>query len=293
MTAEATEKKAPVVIPDPIRHPSPYDIISCREELYPGISSMAEHKEGAPAKKSGRKDRVVLIAEDDAGSLSCISTLLTRFDYKILKTTSARQTLAAATSLAPSLAVISLDLAGMTGFLLMRQLKNSPVTSHIPLIGLAGPDSPDLKDRCFGHGAVAYLRRPVEAETFYRTVQQAIEENPRTSMRVRTILPVRVYGKQCDSLFGAYTLALSAGGMFLHTMNPVSVNSGISLEFDLNGRAIAAETVVLYNCQSGCGPGRETGIGLRFVDIAPKDQDSIREFIRSEVTKGITFADHQ
>ncbi len=244
---------------------------------------MTEHK----IKYSyGRENKVVLVVDEDGDNLTRISTLLARFGYQTLKATTGGQGLATTTSLAPSLVIISLDLPGMNGFKLLLQLKNSPATSHIPLAGLIRQDSRELKNRCLKHG-VGYLCHPIEPEILYRTVQSATEQNPRASMRVRALLPVKVYGSQQDSLYGAYTLALSTGGMFLRTMNPVSVNSEISLEFELNGRSIAADTVVLYNCQARGGPCEESGIGLRFVDISRKDQDVIRQFIKNEVMKGI------
>ena len=245
---------------------------------------MVEHK----TKPSySRENKVVLVVDEDADNLSHISTLLVRFGYQTLKATAGRQGFATTTSLMPSLVIISLDLPGMNGFKLIRQLKNSPVTAHIPLVGLIRQDNRELKDRCLEHGAVGYLCHPIEPEMLYRAVQSATEKNPRTSMRIRAVLPVKVYSSQQDSLYGAYTLALSTGGMFLRTMNPVSANSEISLEFELNGRSIAADTVVLYNCQARGGPCEESGIGLRFVDISRKDQDVIRQFIKNEVMKGI------
>ncbi len=248
---------------------------------------MADRGPNTAAGKPGRPTQCILVVDDDQPNLSSLCTLLVRFGYQILKATTGKQALATAATLVPSLLVISLDLPGMNGFKLMRQLRNNPATAHIPFIGLIRQDDNDLKNRCFQHGAAGYVFRPVDAELFYRTVQAALEKNPRSSMRVRTVLPVKVYGNAHDSLYGAYALALSSGGMFLRTMSPVSVNSEISLEFDLNGRTVAAETRVLYNCQSGCGPNRETGIGLRFVQIDPRDQDSIREFIRNEMVKGL------
>lgn len=242
---------------------------------------MAEHR---------KKNQFILVVDEDDNNLSSICLLLNRFHYQLLKATTDKQGFATAAGLVPSLVIVSLDLPGMTGFKLIRQIKDNPSTSHIPVVGLIREDNRDLKDRCLEHGAVGYLAHPIEAEALYRTVQKAIEKNPRSTMRVRTVLPVKVYGEQCDSLYGAYTLALSAGGMFLRTMNPVSENTQICLEFDLNGRSIAAETVVLYNCQAHGGSCDESGIGLRFVEISPKDQDTIRQFIHNEVMKGIPSA---
>ena len=247
---------------------------------------MAEHKTGDQADKTGRNDHLVLVVDDDQKRLSMLCTLLVRFGYQIVKATTARQALATSASLVPSLLMISLDLDGMNGFKLMRQLKKGPITAHIPLLGYIGRHSDDLKDRCLEHGAIGYLCQPIQPELLFKTVQAAIEKNPRSSMRVKTSLPVKVYGISHETLYGAYTLALSAGGMFLRTMSPVAVNSELSLEFDVDGHQISADGVVLYNCQAGppCG---ESGIGLRFTEIAPGDETILRQFIRNEVTKGL------
>lgn len=247
---------------------------------------MAALKTEERTDKPGRNDHLVLVVDDDQKRLSTLCTLLVRFGYRILKATSAKQGLATSASLVPSLIIISLDLAGMNGFKLMRQLKKNPVTAHIPLLGFIGRHSDELKDRCLEHGAAGYLAQPIEAEAFFSAVQAALEKNPRSSMRVKAVLPVKVYGISHETLYGAYTLALSAGGMFLRTMSPVAVNSEVSLEFDVNGHPVSADGVVLYNCQAGppCG---EPGIGLKFTEITAGDQALIRQFIRNEVTKGL------
>jgi CheY-like chemotaxis protein/Tfp pilus assembly protein PilZ len=248
---------------------------------------MARRGTKAPSGKSDRKNQLVLIVDDNEAELFRITALLEKFSYQTLKATNDEQAFANAIGVVPSLAIISLDLPGMNDLKLIWQLKNHPATAHIPVIGIAGNDDQDLKGYCLDLGAAGFLCRPFEAEELYKTVQTALEKNPRSGMRVNTVLPVKVYGGDYDALYGAYALTLSSGGMFLRTMNPVTVHSGISLEFNLNGRAIAAETTVLYNCQNGCGPEMETGVGLRFVDISRKDREVVSEFIRGEVMKDV------
>lgn len=246
---------------------------------------MADSKNGHLPEKPGRKKQIVLVVDHKEDTLSSTRTLLKKFGYHFFKATTGSKAISTAAMIAPSLVIVSEILPDTTGFELIQQFRQTPSLTHIPFIVLAGQDNPDLKDSCLENSAVDYLCHPIEPDWLYRTVQAAIEKNPRTSLRVRAVLPVKVYGLQHEALYGAYTLALSAGGMFLRTMSPVSVNSEISLEFDLNGRSIAAETVVLYNCQGGGKACEESGIGLRFVDIAPRDRDCIREFINKEAAK--------
>jgi hypothetical protein len=45
----------------------------------------------------------------------------------------------------------------------------------------------------------------------------------------------------------------------------------------------------LYQYQAGSGPYLEPGMGVGFVQIAPKDQEHIRKFIMHEVMRGIAI----
>ena len=246
---------------------------------------MASHN--PRARKSSRLRHVALVVDTDDRTIARLLRLLTRFDCQSLEAATAHEALVKAGQLTPSLIIASVDLPDMNIIEFIRRVKMNASTAHIPVVGLlTGADS-DLGETCIRQGAAGCVFRPVEAEALYRTIEEALEKNQRKILRVRTVLPVKVQGSQHDALYGAYTLALSSGGMFLHTMNPVSVNSEVSLEFDLNGRLISAGSVIIYNCQAGCGPDAETGVGLRFTDISKRDRNFISEFVKNEVMKGI------
>ena len=246
---------------------------------------MATHDPAA--RKSSRARNVVLVVDTDDRTIARLEHLLARFDCQSMEAATAHEALMKADQLTPSLIIASVDLPDMNIIEFIRRIRLNAGTAHIPVVGLLNGADSDLSETCIRRGAAGCVFRPVEAEALYRTVEKALEKNQRKTLRVRAILPVKVSGEQHDALYGAYTVALSSGGMFLHTMNPVAVNSEVSLAFDLNGRLITAGSVVIYNCQTGCGPDTETGIGLRFTDISKGDRSFISEFVKSEVMKGI------
>jgi CheY-like chemotaxis protein len=249
---------------------------------------MAAYTSNTAPDTSDRKGRYVLIVDSDVANLSYLSVLLQRFDYQIKIAATAEEALAITAVAVPWVIIVSLDLNDMTGYELMQRLQQNPDTVQVHLIGLSGREDLEAKKRCFELGAVGCLYEPVEAEQLYRAVQVAVEKNPRTRMRVRTVLPVMVNNMPDDSLYGAYTLDLSERGMFLRTMNPADVNTRLLIEIEADNRIIEAEAVVLYTCKTGEGPYNEPGIGLEFTRIDPKDQEFLRKFIMFEITKGIT-----
>jgi hypothetical protein len=80
---------------------------------------------------------------------------------------------------------------------------------------------------------------------------------------------------------------LSEHGMFLRTLRPAPGHKAF-LQIGLNDRIIAIEAVVRSSYRIGEGPYSEPGMGLQFVRTSPQDQELIRQFIRNEVTRGIT-----
>jgi len=248
---------------------------------------MTNHGASAASGALYRKSRFLMVVDSDAGHLSYLSMILERFNYQFFKAATAGEALESATIAVPCLIILDLHLTDMHGFDLIQRFKLNPKTSHVPVIAHSKHSDPDLKQRCFDVGAVGCLYRPIEAEALYQAVQVAVERNPRRSMRIRTVQPVKVNNIDFGGADGACTLDLSDCGMYLRNANPVPVNTKLSLRINLNNTVVTTEAVVLYTCTSGEGPYHEPGMGLKFVGISQKDQQVIRQFIKDEVMQNI------
>ena len=121
----------------------------------------------------------------------------------------------------------------------------------------------------------------------HRAVQKAIEDTPRTYMRIRMLLPVKIAGAPQGASERTCMLDLSEQGMYLAADDPAAVNERLSLLINLNGRLIPVEATVLQAHQNGEGPYQQAGMSLRFVRIEPDDQKAIRSFIQEDITRGI------
>ncbi len=248
---------------------------------------MAESRRTAGPNVSDRNSRYLLIVDGDTNTLLHTSMLLRRFDYHIYTAKTAREAIETAMGAVPALIITSLDLADMHGLDLMRQLRKNVRIAAVPFITLRTQGDVLGERQSAELGATYCLELPLSAELLYRAVQAAVETTPRASIRIRTLLPVKMDNKTIAGIEGAYTSMLSERGMFLRTRLLAAANTRLSFQINLYGQVIAAEAVVLYNDQKGGGPHHGPGMGLEFVRIAPKDQDLIRRFIRNEVTQDI------
>jgi two-component system, OmpR family, alkaline phosphatase synthesis response regulator PhoP len=252
-----------------------------------GEGSMDETIRSTASAGYDRDSRFMLVVESDANSLFYTSMLLQRFDFRICMAASAEEALAMVPVAVPSLIITALDLKGMNGLELMQKLAGNPATASVPVIVLTKQGDLVGDKRCREAGAVDCLDKPVKAEQIFRSVEAAVETTPRSSIRIRTRLPVTVTNMPFVDAEGASVSVLSEHGMFLRTLRPAPPDTRLSLQIGLNDRIIAIEAVVRSSYRIGEGPYSEPGMGLQFVRTSPQDQELIRQFIRNEVTRGI------
>jgi len=248
---------------------------------------MVEYRPDTPSDISDRGKRLLLIVDSDANSRFYTSTILKRFNYNISTAKTAQEAIDLAKQTAPSLIIAAQGLKDMDGLELIRHFKNDPGMADVPIIVLRKRGDLGGERRCLELGAVDCLYQPIDAETLYRVVQDAVEKKPRTHMRVRTLQPVKVNNVLPESFENACVLDLSERGMFLQSSKPAAVNARLSLQIDLNHTIIPVEAVVVYSYKTAGRSYLQARMGLEFVRIEVIDQEYIRQFIRNEVMRGI------
>jgi CheY-like chemotaxis protein len=248
---------------------------------------MAESSRDIPTGMPERRSRFLLVVDSNANDLFYLSMLLQRFEYNISTAANGAEALKMTGIAAPSLVVASSVLSDMPGLELIRRMKQDPRTAIVPVLVKTADRTQETERLYRQAGAAACLYEPVNAEELYRTVQSAIEPTPRQNIRIHTMLSVIVDGKPLDCVEGECASVLSEHGMYVRTLRPYSSKTRLPVQIVIKGRSIPVEAEVLYCHKFGEGPFKEPGMGLKFVRVAPQDQELIRQFIREELVKGI------
>jgi CheY-like chemotaxis protein len=234
-----------------------------------------------------RRKRSILVVGNTTGEVGFVTLLLRRFAYDIIDASTAGEAIERISAAVPALVITEQVLPGMSGMDLFHLLRQTKRTASIPVVFVIPLTDAASERRCLDAGAAGCITKPVRAEELYRTVQAVIEPAQRCDIRIDTRLSVSVNNVPLDCDSGGCEIELSERGMYVPMDKPYPRNRRITVQFHINDRAISAEGTVLYSHASGVVPNKESGMGLKFINIEPGDREFIRKFIRDEVTRDI------
>ncbi len=228
-----------------------------------------------------RVKRYVLVVETNVDDRFMVSMLLQRFGCTICSAHSAEEVLEFL-SVAPPAAVISEG--GQPGAVLLARIKKDGRFSDVPVILLTPLPDHALEDRVRRGEIAAVLRKPVDAEAFYRAIQASVEKTPRKNIRIATYLPAKMTDDPVNG--DGYVTVLSEHGMFFRTLEPRAVRMQVPVSFSFPGCEVMAEATVLYTCGFDEGPFKDPGMGMKFSKISDDARALIRNFILEQIGAG-------
>jgi CheY-like chemotaxis protein len=119
-----------------------------------------------------KRQKIVAIIDDDASMLSAAGALLDAHGFATLAFASAEEFLARGAAKQIDCLLLDIDLGGMSGVELRRQLKG--FGSTLPIIFMTGLDDEAIERRALETGCVAFLRKPFSQHALVEAIGKAI-----------------------------------------------------------------------------------------------------------------------
>jgi CheY-like chemotaxis protein len=108
---------------------------------------------------------LILIIEDNPLNLKMVDYLLTVKGYRIQTASNAKEALDKLTRLQPDLILLDLQLPGMDGFELARQLKCEAKYQDTPIIAITAYAMKGDKEKAIAAGCNGYIAKPIDTRT--------------------------------------------------------------------------------------------------------------------------------
>lgn len=118
---------------------------------------------------------VVLVIDDQEPNIQVVGQLLARAGYEIVPALNGEEGLQRAQAATPDLVLLDMRMPGMSGFDVLKALKDNPQTRDIPVIFLTADDDRETLSRAFAEGAVDYITKPFVAKELLGRVNTHID----------------------------------------------------------------------------------------------------------------------
>lgn len=130
----------------------------------------------------------ILVVDDEPMNITALSYILGS-EYEIFFEINGTDCLKSVKSLKPDLVLLDILMPGMSGFDVMKALKEDPETSHIPVIFITGLNTAEDETRGLSMGAVDYITKPFnDAIVKMRVRNQIALYNQMRSIRMLSTL---------------------------------------------------------------------------------------------------------
>ena len=120
-------------------------------------------------------DPLVLVVEDNSKETRPVRDILQTAGYRTQLASDGADALRMAREMQPDLVLTDVQLVGMDGLTLTRQLKSDPQTAPIPVVAVSSQGLEEERLEALASGCCAFLTRPFRYRTFLTEVANALQ----------------------------------------------------------------------------------------------------------------------
>ena len=127
---------------------------------------------------SRQSDAIIAIVDDDASAREGLQSLIRSAGWRVETFVSAQDFLGRRGVESPSCLILDLQLPGLSGLDLQKQMAD--VGLEIPIVFLTGHGNIPASVQAMKAGAVEFLTKPIDEQKLFQAIQEAIERDRRT-----------------------------------------------------------------------------------------------------------------
>ena len=235
-----------------------------------------------------REKLIVLVIDGDPVSRFYTCLFLQRVNYHVISVRTAEEAMVIMELTTPLIIITEVTLQQMSGVDLLKQVKQDPRTRNVPVLIYTAVKAETQRALCQAAGCAGYLVHTSDHNLLFEAVQQATEPKPRHFIRLKTLLDVIVTAPGSRDQ-AALISAISEHGMFVSTQQPLP--KGTTAVFtlhlpDAGANGLRLQGKVIYS-HAAPGPGKDPGMGVKFLRLQPNDDAMIRALIENKLLNEI------
>ena len=117
----------------------------------------------------------ILIIEDNEQNLYLETFILQKNGHEIIQARNGETGIALAAQTLPALILLDIQLPGMDGYAVAKELRMNPAIANIPIIAVTSYAMPGDRERVLEAGCVGYIEKPINPDTFHAEITQYLK----------------------------------------------------------------------------------------------------------------------
>lgn len=118
---------------------------------------------------------VILIIEDNEQNLYLETFILQKNGHEIIQARNGESGIALAAQTQPALILLDIQLPGMDGYMVARELRKNPAIARIPIIAVTSYAMAGDRHRILEAGCTDYIEKPINPDTFPAEIARFLE----------------------------------------------------------------------------------------------------------------------
>ncbi len=114
----------------------------------------------------------ILVIEDDDKNLYLFTFILERHGYQVIQARDGYAGTELAGQVRPALIILDIQLPGMDGYAVARELRSNPELDDVPIVAVTSYAMVGDKERILAAGCTGYIEKPINPDTFIAEVKQ-------------------------------------------------------------------------------------------------------------------------
>jgi len=120
----------------------------------------------------------ILVVEDNPMNMELVHNVLEAHGYEVWQATSAAEALERLKRVKPDLILMDIQLPGLDGLALTKQLKQEPVARDIPVVAVTAHAMKGDRERIMEAGCCGYIQKPIDINELTNQVARLLQEHP-------------------------------------------------------------------------------------------------------------------
>jgi two-component system, cell cycle response regulator DivK len=117
----------------------------------------------------------ILVVEDNPDNMYVLDHLLSRKGYQVRQAVRGEDALALIGTHRPALVLMDMQMPGMDGYAVVRQLRQQPDLVDLPVIAVTANSMPGDREQTLAAGCTDYVAKPINPRELLQLVEHYLE----------------------------------------------------------------------------------------------------------------------